>query len=164
MSQLGLHNLVVAKGSKKKILRVGRGNASKGTTAGRGTKGQRARSGGRNKLTLKGMKTYLLRIPKSRGFRSLVAKPAVVTLQALAEAFSTNSIVTPRVMQQKGLIKEFKNGVKVLAGTKFEKKMVIEANAFSKSARADIVKAGGQAKVIKKVVIRQRRTSLGLDK
>jgi large subunit ribosomal protein L15 len=151
MEKLGLHNLTTAPGSKIKKRRVGRGNASgKGNYSGRGMKGQRARSGGKNKLILKGIKTYLQRIPKSRGFKGLKPKPAIVNLSLLDKIFDSGEEVTPKIMLAKGLIKSTSLGVKVLGEGKLTKKLIVKANGFSKSANDAIVKVGGKAEIIKK--------------
>jgi large subunit ribosomal protein L15 len=151
MEKLGLHNLTVAPGSKTKKRRVGRGNASgKGNYSGRGMKGQRARSGGKNKLILKGIKTYLQRIPKNRGFLSFKQKPATVNLGRLDSAFKEGEEITPQLLLARGLIKKAGHGVKILGEGKLTKKLTIKASSFSKSAIDAIVKVGGKAEIIKK--------------
>ena len=76
-----LHTIKPSPGSRKRKLRVGRGLARRGAMSGRGTKGQRARSGGKSGLKVKGLRQTLLRIPKSRGFKSPVVKAATVSLR-----------------------------------------------------------------------------------
>ncbi len=149
---IGLHNLKSPSGAKKNRRRVGRGNASgKGNYSGRGIKGQKARASGKSGLTLKGIKGYLQKIPKVRGFSSLKVKKAVINLGELEKSFTANQLVTPRLMAKKGLIKDFRFGVKVLASGKISKPLIIQANAFSSGAKSAIVKAGGQAQLIKRL-------------
>jgi large subunit ribosomal protein L15 len=152
MEKLGLHNLITAPGSKTKKRRVGRGNASgKGNYSGRGMKGQRARSGGKNKLILKGIKTYLRRIPKNRGFKSFKLKSATINLGGLDKAFKEGEEVTPQLLLAKGLIKKMNSGVKILGDGQLTKKLTVKANSFSKTALNAIIKAGGKAEIIKKL-------------
>ena len=148
---LGLHNLKVSKGSKTRKRRVGRGNASgKGNYSGRGMKGQRARSGGKSGLKLRGVKGYLQRIPKSKGFQSRRIKKEEVNLRDLAKVFAAGDIITPKILLAKGLIKTIKNGVKVLGQGELKQKLDIKADAFSKAAEKAIIKAGGKAELIVK--------------
>src|SRR3989338_10160525 len=94
MVELTLDNLKINFGAKKKRKRVGRGNASgHGTYSGRGLKGQRARSGGKKGLKLRGLKQLLKNKPKIGGFRSLKPKMAVVNLSDLENNFSAGEII-----------------------------------------------------------------------
>ncbi len=143
---LTLHTLKPAKGSKKKRKRVGRGNASgHGTYSTRGQKGQRSRSGGRNKLKIKGLKSLLQSIPKQRGFHSLYPKLAVVNLKDLEKSFNEGELITPKKLETKGLIRTAKNGVKILSDGVLTKKFRVQADSFSKGAEEKIKKAGGEA-------------------
>ncbi len=148
---LNLNNLPKSKAVKGRKKRLGRGNSSgKGTYSGRGLKGQRARSGGKSGLSSRSIKGYLLRIPKSRGFKSLYPAMAVVNLGELNQAFSDSDKINPRTMLKAGLIKDVRAGVKVLSKGKLNKKLTIEAQAFSAKAQEKIKTAGGQAVVIAK--------------
>ena len=147
MTILSLHNLKTALGAKKRKIRRGRGNSSKGNYSGRGMKGQRARSGGKSGLGLKGIRGYLQRIPKRGGFTSFRLKPQIVNLGALEKFFADGETVTPQSLFRKGLIKAT-GGVKILASGELKKKFIISAHAFSASAKDAIVKAGGQAVII----------------
>lgn len=143
-----LHTLKPFKGSTKKAKRVGRGHGSAhGTTATRGTKGQRARSGGRNKLKLKGMKQMLLRIPKTRGFyRAQTIDTYAVNVRDLEKYFKTGESVTPATLKAKGLIKPTKgtpHRVKILATGPLTKSLTVEGCVLSATAQAKIEKAGG---------------------
>lgn len=142
---LTLHNLTVAAGSKKRKRRVGRGNASgKGNYSGRGMKGQRARSGGKNKLLLKGIRTYLQRIPKSRGFKSIKPKMETTNIGLINQFFNDGEEITPKTLVERKLIKTMRFGVKILGDGKITKKLTVKANQFSKSAKDAILKAGGR--------------------
>lgn len=124
---LSLHTIRPAKGSTKKRKRVGRGNASgHGTSATRGTKGQRSRTGVSGLKRL-GMKSMLLSIPKKRGFNSLKAKDQVVNLIDINKHFKEGEVVSPKTLVKKGLIEKTEAGVKILGkgelkvkGLKFE--------------------------------------------
>lgn len=151
MDSLSLHNLKASSGAKKRKRRLGRGNASgKGNYSGKGMKGQRARSGGRSGLGLKGIKGYLQRIPKTGGFTSKRTRPQIVGLRALEREFKEEEIVTPKLLFKKGLIKNTFGGVKILGTGTLKKKLTVKANAFSKGAKDAIIKAGGQIEIISK--------------
>ena len=141
---LTLHTIKPFSKSKKKSRRVGRGLGSRGTYSGRGQKGQRARSGGRKGLKLKGIKKMLLGIPKVRGFRSPYQKMAVVNISDLDKNFKDGDKVTPETLREAGLIDKIEAGVKILGDGELKKKMVIEECAISRSAREKIEKAGGK--------------------
>lgn len=128
--------------------RVGRGPGSgKGTYAGRGNKGQRARSGGRSGLQRRGVKQFLQQIPKLRGFRSPHLLYATVNVMDLNRVFADGSVVTPERMHKVDLTKTNKL-IKILGAGKLEKKLTVRAHAFSETARAAIIAAGGTATLI----------------
>lgn len=143
---LTLHQLKPKKGSRKTIKRVGRGLGSKGTYSGRGTKGQRARSGGRSGLQLKGLRKIMLSTPKQRGFTSQYAKAAVVNLSDLARKFAAGEKVTVDTLHKKGLIRNTSSGAKILGKGALAIKLSVEGCAVSASAREAIEKAGGSIK------------------
>lgn len=146
---LTLHNLKRFVGSKKKRKRIGRGNASgHGTYATRGMKGQKARTGGRAGLIKKGLRTTLQRIPKIKGFKHLKLDFEIVNLKDLEKNFQTGNLCQPKDFLIKGLIKDTRR-VKILGEGKLTKRLKIVAHQFSKSARNAIIKAGGEAIVIK---------------
>jgi len=154
MTALGLHNLTVARGAKKTKKRLGRGNASgKGNQSGRGGKGQKARSGGKAGLVLFGVKNYLLRIPKNRGFKSLRNKMAEINLGTLNKFFKDGDVINPSILTKKGLIGSSKYGLKVLGAGEFKKKFTVQAQSFSASAKEAIVKAGGSIEVLERPVV-----------
>ncbi len=144
-----LHELKYNKGARRDRKRVGRGHASGfGKTSGRGQKGQKARSGGGVPLGFEGGQTPLyLRIPK-RGFTNYNRKEfSIINLDDL-NRFEDDSTVTIDTLQEAGLVKNVRDGVKVLGQGKLEKKLHVVANAFSKSAQTEIEKMGGKVEVI----------------
>lgn len=147
-----LHTLKPFKGSTKKAKRVGRGHGSAhGTTATRGTKGQRARSGGRNKLKLKGMKQMLLRIPKTRGFYHAPDLDTYeVNVRDLEKYYKTGETVNSATLKAKGLIKPTKgtpHRVKILGTGILTKSLTVEECVLSASAKEKVEKAGGRITV-----------------
>ena len=144
---LELHNLKPSPGAKKKRKRIGRGLASTGSYSGRGGKGQRARSGGRNRLRLRGFRSIMLKLPKSRGFNSLDGKMAVVNVGILSKHFVDGSTVTPKLILAKGLVKTIVKGVKVLGEGEIKHRLVVKGCAVSKTAEEKIKKAGGEIAV-----------------
>ena len=145
--QLKLHNLSPAPGSKKKRIRVGRGEGGRrGKTAGRGTKGLKARS--RLRPGFEGGQTPLsMRLPKLKGFTNPNKEEyAIVNLAALAD-FDTGTEVTPETLRARGLIRH-RGRVKVLAQGDLDKALTVRAHAFSAAAREKIEKAGGSVEVI----------------
>jgi len=138
---LELHSLPKSKGMKKSK-RLGRGNASTGNYSGRGMKGQKARSGVSGLKQL-GIKSWLMKVPKSRGFKSPRTPKANVNVGDLDRCFSAGEKVTPTSLEQKGLIVDRRTGVKVLGGGVLKKKLQVEVQAVSKTAEESIIKAGG---------------------
>nr|MDH3162245.1 50S ribosomal protein L15 [Bacillus licheniformis] len=144
-----LHELKPAEGSRKTRNRVGRGIGSgNGKTAGKGHKGQNARSGGGVRPGFEGGQMPLFqRLPK-RGFTNINRKEfAVVNLDKL-NSFAEGTEVTPELLLETGVISKFKSGVKILGDGKLEKKLTVKANKFSASAKQAIEVAGGTAEVI----------------
>jgi len=141
---LKLHSLKPAKGSKTGTRRVGRGHGSgRGKTAGRGTKGQKARSGGRKGLRLKGLKFIVQRLPKLRGFQSRYGKEEVVTLRAIEKAFRGGGLVTPAALARQGLASGPHASVKILGSGELKAKFVVKGCKASAGAKSAIEKAGG---------------------
>ncbi len=144
-----LHELKPVDGARKKRKRLGRGPGSgTGGTAGRGDKGQLARSGGRPRAGFEGGQLpFFQRIPK-RGFKNVNRKEyAVINLVDLNQ-FNDGEIITPEVLIARNVLKKLKSGVKVLANGVLEKKLTVKANVFSKAAEQAIIKAGGTVEVI----------------
>ena len=144
-----LHELQYTEGSRKNSFRLGRGQGSgNGKTAGKGSKGQKARSGGLRKVGFEGGQTPLARRLPKRGFTNYTRKEyAIVNLDQL-NRFAEGTEVTPALLHDTGLVKNLKDGLKVLGEGELEKKLTVKANKFSKSAVALIEKAGGKAEVI----------------
>jgi len=141
-----LHDLRPAKGSKKQRKRVARGDSSgHGKTAGRGTKGQKSRSGGNVPPYFEGGQLPLVRrLPRKRGFTNIWKTPfAVVNLDRLNERFDKGDEVTPATLTEAGLIKSPDELVKVLGRGDLEKSLTVRAHGFSANARAKIEAAGG---------------------
>ncbi|MEK7211912.1 MAG: 50S ribosomal protein L15 [Patescibacteria group bacterium] len=142
---ISLSNLSHAPGAKKKIKRIGRGNASgHGTTATRGTKGQRARSGGRAGLRAMGMRRMIMALPKMGGFKSKYAKANVVTLKFLALKAPAGT-VNQKILSKLGIVESGRGGIKILDSVDFklEKKYDVSGCEVSAGARAKIEAAGG---------------------
>jgi large subunit ribosomal protein L15 len=144
-----LHELKPAEGSRHDRKRKGRGIGSgNGKTAGKGHKGQNARSGGGVRPGFEGGQTPLARRLPKRGFTNINRKEyAVVNLDAL-NRFEDGTEVTPELLIETGLIKKELAGVKVLAKGNLEKKLTVKAHKFSSAAEEAIKAAGGQTEVI----------------
>ncbi|MBI4713924.1 50S ribosomal protein L15 [Candidatus Uhrbacteria bacterium] len=146
---LTLQSLKPKKGSRTTKKRIGRGLGSKGSYSGRGVKGQRARSGGRSGLKLKGLRTIMLSTPKSRGFTSPKPRPQILNVEDLAKNFSNGTKVTIKLLKKKELIREDATGVKILGTGEIGIALTIEGCLVSKSAKEKIEKAGGVVITIK---------------
>lgn len=141
----GLHNLQAPHRNRRSLRRLGRGHGSgRGKTAGRGTKGQKARTGGRGGLKRLGLRRILLAQPKLRGFRSLQPKPAVVNIDDLERSFVTGATITPRALIDKGLIRSKNHGAKVLGRGTATKAFTLKGLAVSAPAKAKIEAAEGK--------------------
>lgn len=162
---LSLNNLKKSKGIGKKRERKGRGNATgSGNYSTRGMKGQRSRSGGKSGLALRSIKSYLLGIPKTRGFKSLNKSRQVVNVGALDKIFANGSTVNARAMLKAGLITTISGGVKILSEGKISKNLTVEANAFSLGAKTKIEAAGGKIIVISIAKEENKKTAKTTDK
>ena len=144
-----LSNLKPAEGSKHSDnFRRGRGHGSgNGKTAGKGHKGQKARSGAPRIGFEGGQMPLYRRLPK-RGFKNRNTKEIVAINVSELERFRSGSTVTIEKMIESGLIKDAKDGVKILGNGEFTKKLNVQANAFSASAKEKIEALGGTAEVI----------------
>ena len=145
-----LHELSPAEGSKKSVKRVGRGHGSGwGKTAGKGHKGQKARSGGGVRPGFEGGQMPLQRRLPKRGFNNIFAKEIVtVNLSTLNSKFEDGADVTVETLVAAGVVKNSFDGVKILGNGKLEKKLNVKVTAYSESAKAAIEAAGGKAEVI----------------
>ncbi len=144
-----LSNLTPAPGSKKKIKRVGRGNASgQGGTAGRGHKGQKARSGGKVPGWFEGGQMPIYRRLPKRGFKNPFRKEyAVVNIRDLAD-FETGSVVDLGALKLKGKVRAADTAVKLLAQGEISIALKVKLDKASQSAVDKIVKAGGTFEMI----------------
>ncbi|MCQ6281426.1 50S ribosomal protein L15 [Bacillus sp. EB600] len=144
-----LHELKPAEGSRQEPKRKGRGIGSgNGKTAGKGHKGQNARSGGGVRLGFEGGQTPLFRRLPKRGFTNINRKEyAVVNLDVLNH-FEDGTEVTPELLIESGMVKSVKAGIKILASGNIEKKLTVKAHKFSSAAKEAIEAAGGKTEVI----------------
>jgi large subunit ribosomal protein L15 len=144
-----LHELRPAEGARKSPKRVGRGTGSGlGRNAGKGEKGQKARSGGGVRLGFEGGQMPLYRRLPKRGFTNIFAKQyAEINVERL-NIFEDGTEVTPELLLTKGIVKKSKNGIKILGNGELDKKLTVKAAKFTKSAAEKIEAAGGKVEVI----------------
>ena len=146
-----LHELSPAPGSTKSAWRKGRGVGSgNGKTAGRGHKGQNARTGGGVRPGFEGGQIPLYRrLPKGGFTNSLFKKEyAIINLETLDKLFNDGDAVSMETLLEKGVIRKELNGLKVLGRGEITKKLTVKAAIFSASAKEKIEAAGGKAEVI----------------
>ena len=144
-----LHDLAPAEGSSKASKRVGRGHGSGwGKTAGKGHKGQNARSGGGVRPGFEGGQTRLARRIPKRGFNNIFAAKYTAINVSDLEKFVDGTVVDGELLVAAGVVKKCGNGIKVLGGGELTKKLTAKAAAYSASAKEKIEKAGGEAEVI----------------
>ncbi len=143
-----LSDLSLVKGSRKKPKRVGRGVGSgHGKTSCRGHKAQKARSGGGKGAGFEGGQMPLHRRLPKRGFKNPFKKEySVINLKTINEL--SVPLVTPQVLLKKGLIKEIKDGLKILGDGELRAPVTVKAHAFSASAKEKIIKTGGSVEII----------------
>ena len=146
---MDLSNLRPADGSKHSDnFRRGRGHGSgNGKTAGKGHKGQKARSGATRPGFEGGQMPLYRRIPK-RGFTNRNTKGIVGINVSALEVFENDTVVSVATLIEKGIIKNPKDGVKILGNGELTKKLTVQADAFSEGAKAKIEALGGKAEVI----------------
>ncbi|MEQ2528976.1 50S ribosomal protein L15 [Robertmurraya yapensis] len=144
-----LHELKPAEGSRHERKRKGRGIGSgNGKTAGKGHKGQNARSGGGVRPGFEGGQTPLFRRLPKRGFTNINRKEfAIVNLDTL-NRFEDGTEVTPELLVETGVVSKELAGIKILAKGKLEKKLTVKAHKFSSAAKEAIEAAGGNIEVI----------------
>ena len=144
-----LHELSPAVGSTKESKRIGRGHGSgQGKTAGKGHKGQHARSGSGMRPGFEGGQMPLQRRVPKRGFNNIFAEEWVAINVAALEVFEDGAVVDAAALTEKGIIKKAELPIKVLGNGKLTKKLTVNLNAFSASAAEKINAAGGKAEVI----------------
>ena len=144
-----IHELSPAPGSVKDSKRIGRGHGSgNGKTAGKGHKGQKARSGHGMRAGFEGGQMPLQRRVPKRGFNNIFAEEWVAINLSSLEMFEDGSVVDAAALASKGIIKKANLPVKVLGNGKLTKKLTVKLNAYSASAAEKIAAAGGKAEVI----------------
>lgn len=145
-----IHELSPAEGSTKEVKRIGRGHGSgQGKTAGKGHKGQNARSGGGVRPGFEGGQMPMTRRIPKRGFNNTVfaTKYTVINIADL-EVFKEGTVVDADLLKAAGIIKKKMDGVKVLGNGELSKNLTVKAAAFSQTAKDKIEKAGGKAEVM----------------
>ena len=144
-----LSELSPVAGSTQVDKRKGRGTGTgNGKTAGRGHKGQKARSGGKVRIGFEGGQMPLARRVPKRGFNNIFAKPLTAVNVSELEIFENGAVVDAAALLEKGIVSDCKYGLKVLARGELTKKLTVKAAAFSESAKAKIEQAGGKAEVV----------------
>lgn len=143
-----IHELGPAYGSKTVRKRVGRGIGSGlGKTAGKGHKGQKARSGGKIRRGFEGGQTPLYRRIPKKGFNNIFSiEYATVNVSAL-ESFDNGTVINIETLLKEGIIKKELSGLKVLGNGNLTKKLTVEAKKFSATAKEKIEAAGGKTEV-----------------
>ena len=146
---MNLNELAPVKGSTHVNKRKGRGTGTgNGKTAGRGHKGQKARSGGKVRVGFEGGQMPLARRIPKRGFNNIFAKPLTAINVAALNAFEDGAVVDVVALMEKGILSDCKYGIKILGNGSVNKKLTVKASAYSESAKEKIEQAGGKAEVI----------------
>ncbi len=145
-----LHELSPAIGATKEVKRIGRGHGSGyGKTAGKGHKGQWARSGGGVRPGFEGGQTALARRMPKRGFNNIFATEyAIVNVSDLEARFENGAVIDDVALIESGLVKKTLDGIKVLGNGEITKSFTVKAAKFTAAAAEKIEKAGGKAEVI----------------
>ena len=144
-----LHDLTAVPGSTRDAKRIGRGHGSgQGKTAGKGHKGQKARSGYSMRPDFEGgQMPYKMRVPK-RGFNNIFAKTIVSINVGSLNVFEDGAVVDAKALCEAGLVKKACDGIKVLSNATLTKKLTVQVAAFSEAAKQKIEAAGGKVEVI----------------
>ena len=146
---MNLNELAPVAGSTHVGKRKGRGTGTgNGKTAGRGHKGQKARSGGKVRVGFEGGQMPLARRVPKRGFNNIFAKPLTALNVAALNAFEDGAVVDVDALLEKGILSDCKYGVKILGNGSVNKKLTVKASAYSESAKEKIEQAGGKAEVV----------------
>ena len=144
-----LHELAPAAGSKKTRTRVGRGLGSGlGKTSGRGQKGQNSRSGGGVRTGFEGGQMPLYRRLPKRGFKNIFALQYAEVNVSQLNRFEDGTTVDPVALIEAGILKNVRDGIRILGNGTLERKLTVIANGFTKSAVEKIEAAGGKVEVI----------------
>ena len=146
---MNLHDLSPVPGSTQVAKRKGRGiGTGNGKTAGRGHKGQKARSGGNVRVGFEGGQMPLARRLPKRGFHNIFAKPLEAINVSALERFEDGAVVDAQAMLDAGVLSKCQYGVKILGNGEISKKLIVKASAFSATAKQKIVAAGGKWEVV----------------
>ncbi len=144
-----LHELSPVEGSKKAVKRIGRGHGSgQGKTAGKGHKGQKARSGKGMRVGFEGGQMPLQRRLPKRGFNNIFAKKVVTVNVGTLNKFEDGAVVDTAALLEKGIVKNSFDSVKILSNGNLTKKLTVKVSAYSEGAKAKIEAAGGKAEVV----------------
>jgi large subunit ribosomal protein L15 len=144
-----IHELTPAEGSTKQSKRIGRGPASRhGKTSTKGHKGQKARAGSGKGPSFEGGQTPLQRRLPKRGFKNMPFKKAYAIMNLSELSKLGIDIITPEILIEKRIVKDLKDGLKILGIGEVSKPMTVKAHAFSASALSKIQASGGKAEVI----------------
>ena len=144
-----LHELSPVDGSKKVAKRIGRGHGSgQGKTAGKGHKGQKARSGKGMRLGFEGGQMPLQRRIPKRGFNNIFAKKVVSVNVGTLNKFEDGAVVDIAALVEAGVVKNSFDSVKILSNGNLTKKLTVKVSAYSEAAKAKIEAAGGKAEVV----------------
>ena len=144
-----LHELSSSEGSRKKSFRVGRGHGSgNGKTAGKGHKGQNARSGGGVRPGFEGGQMPIYRRLPKRGFNNIFAKQYVEVNVAKLNQLENGTEVTAELLKENGIISKICDGIVIIGNGNLDKKLTVKAKRFTKAAEEKITAAGGKAEVV----------------
>ena len=144
-----LNELSPAAGSTHVAKRKGRGHGTgNGKTAGRGHKGQKARSGGGVRVGFEGGQMPLARRIPKRGFNNIFAKPLEAINVSALDRFEDGAVVGAAELLAAGILSKCEYGVKILGGGEITKKLTVKASAFSETAKSKIEAAGGKTEVV----------------
>ena len=144
-----INELSPVEGSTHVAKRKGRGHATgNGKTAGRGHKGQKARSGGGTRIGFEGGQMPLARRIPKRGFNNIFAKPLEAINVSALDKFEDGAVVDAQALLDAGILSKCRYGVKILGRGEVTKKLTVKASAFSASAKEKIEAAGGKAEVV----------------
>lgn len=144
-----LHELSPAPGARKSRTRKGRGLGSGlGKTAGRGMKGQNSRSGGGVRTGFEGGQMPLYRRLPKRGFKNIFANEYAEVNVSQLNRFENGATVDPVALIESGILKNVRDGVRILGNGELTKQLTVRANGFTKTAESKITAAGGKVEVI----------------
>ena len=144
-----IHELSPVAGSTHVDKRKGRGHATgNGKTAGRGHKGQKARSGGGVRIGFEGAQMPLARRVPKRGFNNIFAKPLEFVNVSALNKFDDGAVVDAQALLAAGILSKCTYGVKILGNGELTKKLTVNAAAFSETAKQKIEAAGGKTEVV----------------